>query len=131
RRPIATVFIRGPTFDDIGDIGILTTLQPHGAHHVVEQLAGRADKWLPLQILVTSRSLADEQPARLLISNAEYGLRAVPAHSALHALADRLLQLRPVHLRRHARAIALTFFDERFVSRWSRMESIIHGEHRR
>src|SRR3989338_3520055 len=78
-------------FDDVGDIDILPAPEFDRQQHVVEQLARLPDERLALRIFIRPRPFTDEQPLGLLVTHAEYRLRATGAQLAGGAIAYPLL----------------------------------------
>ena len=79
--------VRRTAFDDVRNVYARAVEIDH-FQHVVEQLAGRADERLALQILLFTGAFADEHQLALRIANAENNVvpslrkRAVPAGAA-------------------------------------------------
>ena len=80
--------LRRAALDDVGDVD-LGALQPHGGDHVVEKLAGAADKGQSLGIFIRSRTFADEHEAGVGVSVAEDDrVAALEGKRAAGAVAD-------------------------------------------
>ncbi|MNC84976.1 hypothetical protein D3C83_05460 [compost metagenome] len=85
-----------PAFDDVGNVHVLSALQPDRRQHAVEQLAGLAHERLALRVLVRAGTLAHEQPVGVLVADAEHGLVALRVQRAIGAARHPLFQLRPL-----------------------------------
>jgi hypothetical protein len=52
----------------------LAASQRQCTQHIIEQLAGWPDKWLTLQIFLTTGAFAHKQPTRCTITDTGYGV---------------------------------------------------------
>jgi hypothetical protein len=81
----------------IGNVDLLLPGQSDCLEHVVQQLAGLADKWLALEVFVLAWGFAHHHPVGLQVAHAENGLGAAPAELAGLANRDGFAQRHPVH----------------------------------
>ena len=56
---------RWAAFDNIGNVDVVVPRQPHGLEHVVQQLAGLADKRLTAEVFILAGRFANDQPVHL------------------------------------------------------------------
>ena len=89
---------RRPAFDDVGDVDFLPACQSNRRQHIVEQLAGLADKRFATRIFFGTRAFTNNQPVGTLIADTKDRLFAPLVKRTRCAPGNRLTQLRPVHL---------------------------------
>src|SRR6185312_2957869 len=73
---------RRAALQDIGDKDIRFTAQADGLQHGIQELSRAAHEGLTAAVFLGTRCLADHQPVRLRISDAEYALRAARVQGA-------------------------------------------------
>ncbi len=76
-----------PALYDVGDVDLFS-LESRGGDHVVEELAGTADKGQALRVLVGSWSLAHKHETRVGVAVAKDDLVAAGAERATGTVAD-------------------------------------------
>ena len=88
--------VRRAAFDDVCDIAVVPP-EVDDAQHIVQQLSGWTDKRLAGQILLLTRTLADEENLRVRGSDAEYNVVPRLAQGTHRTLQAHCPQLFPAH----------------------------------
>ena len=78
--------------DNIGDIAILTAIKVDDTEHIIKELSGSAHKRLTLQVLLLSRTFANEQNIRLRIAHTEHHIMPCGTKGTASAVHTALLK---------------------------------------
>ena len=115
-------------FDDVGDVDVLLPVQIDDLQHLVQQLSAPAHKGLSLEILVLSRTLADEHDLRVLFPHAEHHVCPRLVQGAFPALQTRFFKLLPIHTRDLLFAFALIPYHTRYGGKSPASAGEVSGE---
>ena len=99
---LGVAVLRRTALDDVRDIDVRVAVKLHRVEHLVEQLARSADERLSLQVLVLTRTLADEHHLGARIAHAHDDVGSGLAKLAFLAALAGCFQVIPICIHKKA-----------------------------